>query len=359
MINNKNNGFSIIELMIGVTISLLLVAAAATIWVSSKVSYGVQSDLSEIQEIGRFAATMLQREIRETGHMGCMGKMADGIDSFDEIFPKRVADLDDVPSLTRIDGQNGAGTASDSFSLGGLSTDGLGVVDDETSGNDDIFDSEFDDPGHKFKAISINATTITVEKAPKFKAGNIFGIADCSGGAFFEVSTDMDDDEVDIPLIAGTQSPGFPDDRGFVGEADSAADIAADIAAGKDPYKTHLFKFHRDTYTIEDLDNDGDTELVRRGLSGAEELLPDVENMQVLYGIDTNDTLGPDRYVTANAVSSWDSVVSLKIALLIRSTEERGSQLGAASYILLDQTINVASDKRRRKVVSAEVNIRN
>ena len=334
MIHNKHKGFSIIELMIGVVISLLLVAAAATIWVSSKTSYGVQSDLSEIQEIGRFAATMLQREIRETGYLGCVGYYAkDDEDTFIEKSPT----LDDVPDMVRIEGQEGADSASDSFTLWGLNTNGLGVVDDDDDDADNI--------------ININTTTLTLERPPKFKEGQIFGIADCAGGIFYEVDADMDNDAVIVEL-ANTPDTALP--RQLIGLDPTVS--AADIAAGQNAYKTHLFRFHDNTYSVVN------NALIRTPSVGpAEEILPDVENMQVLYGLDTDSDRRPDSYVTANNISGsqWDSVISLKIALLIRSADNRGSEIGAASYTLLNETINVPSDKRRRKVVATEVNIRN
>lgn len=340
---NKTQGFSLVELMIGIVVSLLLVAAASTVWLSSKRSYGVQNDLADIQDIGRFAASIIQHEIREAGFLGCVGY--DAKDN-SERFIEKTDLLDDVPNMTRISGEEGSGSglsdSSDSFTIWGLNTNGLGVVDDDDDDDDNI--------------ISINTASLTLEGAAGFKADQVFGIADCSGGVFYEVDADMAADSVVVELKStGTSKP-----RLFVGLDSSVSE--ANILAGKDPYQTRLFDFHHYTYSIEDLDGDGDTELIRTNAddtSEQEEILPDVENMQILYGLDTDEKYGPDSYVTADNVGDkrWDAVISLKVSLLIRSTENRGLDLGEIPYTLLDKTFSI-SDKRRRKVISTEVNIR-
>ena len=54
-----------------------------------------------------------------------------------------------------------------------------------------------------------------------------------------------------------------------------------------------------------------------------EELIRDVEDFQVLYGLDTVSDASHrvDVYVTADQVTNWDLVVSVRFALLLRSHE--------------------------------------
>ena len=65
----KQSGFSIIELMIAITISLLLTAAVALLYTSSRTSARNQSDLARVQETGRNAMYILTRSVRQGGFL--------------------------------------------------------------------------------------------------------------------------------------------------------------------------------------------------------------------------------------------------------------------------------------------------
>ncbi|PXF62973.1 PilW family protein [Kangiella spongicola] len=63
----KNKGFTIIELMIGVVLSLLLIAAAATVYLSSKKTNAVNQNILNIQNDGQLALQILKNDIRLAG----------------------------------------------------------------------------------------------------------------------------------------------------------------------------------------------------------------------------------------------------------------------------------------------------
>lgn len=65
----RQSGFSLIELMIAITISLLLTAAVALLYTSSRSSARNQSDLARVQETGRNALYILTRSIRQAGYL--------------------------------------------------------------------------------------------------------------------------------------------------------------------------------------------------------------------------------------------------------------------------------------------------
>jgi type IV pilus assembly protein PilW len=56
-------------------------------------------------------------------------------------------------------------------------------------------------------------------------------------------------------------------------------------------------------------------------LATPQELVPSVENMQILYGVDTDGDGIANQYVAASDIGNWSAVniVSVRIALLIRS----------------------------------------
>jgi type IV pilus assembly protein PilW len=90
------------------------------------------------------------------------------------------------------------------------------------------------------------------------------------------------------------------------------------------------------------------------------EILPDVENMQVLYGEDTNSDLVADRYVEVGSLGSLDSVVSVRIALLFRTPDLQAAALkDAVTYDLNGTIVGPFNDTRMRRVLLMNVNLRN
>ncbi len=95
-----------------------------------------------------------------------------------------------------------------------------------------------------------------------------------------------------------------------------------------------------------------------------QELVPDVENMQVLYGVAPVTPNQVTQYVTANLVADFNQVVSVKIALLVASPPGQPAvTLPTAATVqpfsLLDTTVNPPLDTRLRKVLNTTIAVRN
>jgi type IV pilus assembly protein PilW len=93
---------------------------------------------------------------------------------------------------------------------------------------------------------------------------------------------------------------------------------------------------------------------------GARELVRGVENMQVLYGIDTDSDGVANQYVTADSdeLKNWNSVVSVKISLLM-STLDNVPGIDSTYYNVNGTTITPAADNRLRKVYTTTILLRN
>ncbi|HEY7886274.1 MAG TPA: prepilin-type N-terminal cleavage/methylation domain-containing protein, partial [Cellvibrionaceae bacterium] len=69
-------GFSLVELMIAITIGLVLMTGVVQMFLSSKTVFSTQQGISRIQETGRMAMEFMAKDIREAGYQGCMSRMA-------------------------------------------------------------------------------------------------------------------------------------------------------------------------------------------------------------------------------------------------------------------------------------------
>jgi type IV pilus assembly protein PilW len=94
-----------------------------------------------------------------------------------------------------------------------------------------------------------------------------------------------------------------------------------------------------------------------------EELVEGIDQMQIDYGVDTDGNDAIDTYVTANNVTDWESVLSVRVALLVESVDQYGTESDTKQYQLLSDldavTVLPPMDRRYREVFTATVGIRN
>ena len=98
------------------------------------------------------------------------------------------------------------------------------------------------------------------------------------------------------------------------------------------------------------------------GATTSEELAQGVENLQLLYGEDTDRDGVPDVYRYANTVSDWSRVISIQVGLLLRSLESygTGTERDTVKHQILDFVFDDPDDERfQRKVMSYTVVLRN
>lgn len=108
-------GFTMIEMMIAITISLVLMAGVLSIFSSTKRTYVLQDELSKLQENARFIFDDMTFSLRMAGYFGCSGKaprnattavnMAPFVTGGDNIVVADGSDLtktNNPPALTKV-----------------------------------------------------------------------------------------------------------------------------------------------------------------------------------------------------------------------------------------------------------------
>jgi len=92
-------------------------------------------------------------------------------------------------------------------------------------------------------------------------------------------------------------------------------------------------------------------------------VIPGVQNIQLLYGEDTNAADGATNattYVSAGNVVNWNNVVSVKLGVLVNSQSDIATTDDLVAYGLQGQTqIAAANDHMRRRAYSTTVVVRN
>ncbi len=93
--------------------------------------------------------------------------------------------------------------------------------------------------------------------------------------------------------------------------------------------------------------------------TAAQTIAQGVENLQLTYGEDSNADGTPDRYVNSANVTNWGNVVSVHIAVLVRSLRPIAVANEARSYRLSDDAIISTNDRYLRAVFTTTIRLRN
>lgn len=72
----RQTGMTLVELMVALAVGALLILGLVQVFGASRTAYQLSQGLARVQENGRFAMDTLQRDLRMTGHLGCVNDQA-------------------------------------------------------------------------------------------------------------------------------------------------------------------------------------------------------------------------------------------------------------------------------------------
>jgi len=354
-------GFSIVEMMVAVTIGLFLIGGATSMLVTSKRTYNLQDDLGRIQENGRFALEFLARDLRMTGYFGCahsLGELFNHVNGANgTIFDLRYP----------IEGyEQGGATWLPSAAADGIAniragTDALTV---RYAAPSDIAVTAMNQPSAQI------FTTVNDE----LREGDIIAVSDCESTDVFQITGPAGTNPGSNGNIVHNTGAGSPGNAQIPGmpNCPGANSHCLSKVYGTD---ARVMKLAAYRYYIGD-DAQGNPALFRQAItltgavaaSAPVQLIDGVENLQVTYGVDTTGDRVPDVYLSANGSAGgvdlnteagWNNVVSARISLLLRSVEESGTDADNRQYTINTEVVGPFGDRRNRRVFGSTVLMRN
>ncbi len=307
MKNSKQSGFSLVELMVAMVISLFLALGLFAMFSMSATNVTTTGQFNQLQENGRIALAIMVPDLSQVGFFGDM-------------------------------------TGTD-FVLG------TNARVDDAVGTDCI--------GQGLNNATLpNGQPAHFRRLWGYEAGVSAGSLSCVNSAM--TGTDV----IQIKRLVGP--PGAT--SGFrVAATASQAVFFKDTDPGLENQRVWEYQHH--VYFIKD--NNGVPVLTRKSLSASgmnvdEPLVEGIENMRILYGFDENGDDTADSFMPVQNVTDlmWDNqlfqrIVALRIFLLVRSPNADNSYTNNATYSLGDKTISGGGDNFRRKVVSTTVVLEN
>lgn len=168
------------------------------------------------------------------------------------------------------------------------------------------------------------------------------GIKFTTGLAGFVASTDNDNGSNDRLTLA------------FNGKTDCTGSVSA---------ATHGEEITNTYFINDNNDGDGDALYCKGSVDGETvEMVEGVESFQIQYGIDDgiNQTLQVSKYVNAANVNTNDTVVAVRVGVLLR--RENNSlpvSDGSRTFYILGETVTEPADRALRRMVMTTVKLRN
>ena len=340
----RQSGVSLIELMISLVLGLLIVGGVIQVFVATQQTYRTQEAMSRIQESGRYATEVLSRNIRQAGFKGGCAVNVDINILLDETNT-------DTLIHTIGDGVRGWDNNAPALYL----PDMAGYV----AGTDVILIKH----AAVTSGLTANGNTAASDAEINLTSTSGSGIPP---GQFIIVA---DDDACDIfqnGLNANENKLGRTNPVGLFPGNKSPADTSPFSKAYSDNMRIMLFQ--SDLYYISTSDADPNNRALRRirysntgsAVNNNQELVDNIFDMQIRYGIDTNNDRRVNNYVSANNVSSWDNVIAVRVSLLVRSDHNNILPEPIGGLPFNGSTFNaLAGDRRMYQAFTTTVGVRN
>ncbi|QUN04913.1 PilW family protein [Shewanella yunxiaonensis] len=313
------SGFSLVELMVAMVISLFLTLGVFAMFSMSATNVTTTGQYNQLQENGRIALAIMAPDIEQTAFFGDF------------------TGSDFVQSNTTI--------------TGAISGDCIG-------------------PGTN------DATLPDITSTSHFRL--IWGYEVLSGGQSVDCVTNAMEgtDVIQLKRLMGPAGA----TNGFRVATTSSQVIFFGTAADPAIENERVWEYLHHVYFIRCL---GDTQnasctakgnvpvLSRKALSSSgvnneEQLVEGIENMRILYGYDDDGDDTPDSFLPVEDVTDlmWDNqsfqrIVAVKIFLLVRTIDQDNSYTNDITYELGDKKLGPFNDHYRRKVLSTTVVLEN
>jgi type IV pilus assembly protein PilW len=357
-------GFTLIELMVALTISMILLAAIAGVFLTSRQSFVIDQGLARTQEAGRFAMEFLATDIRMAGYSGCASKLSAGtIDGSGNCAVGTVCSIANPGNLLvtynpdglRAYTYTGSGTAltdwspalpSDYFAAGDVMPNTDVIIIQRGSTLDTHLTGNTTPSNANVQILN------TAAMAGQLYANDILMVSDCKSADVIRATN----------ISAGS----------------TITTIAHSNAANTANFLTHsygndatLMKLISRAYYI-GTGASGEPALFRADLgkdsSGnptalKQEMVEGVEMMKFSFGedTDTNKDYVPNRILNSAAgVTSWGRVVTIRVGLATRTGGNVAQDVSVATPLSFDGiTFPNPTDRRRRQYYLATIEKRN
>jgi type IV pilus assembly protein PilW len=301
------------------------------LFVANSHTYNLLSGQSFMQESGRFAVKLITRSGQMAGYKGCFSKNEDthktfladipyefnigtGVIGFEGVDENWLPDIEAVLPRT---------VGGDDFNIYVAGVTGAGNGIDTTKilrGTDIVTFNYIDRKNHRLAVDMVTSDEAIETEDTDYEFGTDYMafIHDCEKATIFRVTGF--DGGLKIEHNANVDADGY---------TNALTRLAEFYTFETDAYVSAIVS---ETYFIGVSEGENKTgqspmSLWRKtGIEAPEEVVEGIEDLQVKYGIDTDDDDVPNKYVNANEVGDFDRVLTLRITIVANSVDDVNSK---------------------------------
>lgn len=348
---NRQQGLSLIELMVALVSGSIIVTAMLSVYLAQTQIYRTGVSQSTIQNAENALNAIITPIVRGAGFSGC-ANVVQVLSNLNSSGSLPLGGLATTPAMvygygaqTAITQDNSANDNKATDWVPNLDTTLLNMVE---AGSDVVVflgAQPFSAP-IGVTAFTAGSNNITLQNVTGLVTNQLVTISDCAKASVFQITG----------LSANTISHAAG--SGVFANANNALAVNYAIGAQVIPLQqTALFIGQGPG---------GQSALMQATLNGTTSntwtvrpLVPGVEIMQVQYGIGTNALV--TQYVTASNVTNWAAVYAVKFGFIVEGQLASGSptKTNPVQYSLFGNTLTVPADNRLRHAFEMTVYLRN
>ncbi|WP_432471147.1 PilW family protein [Amphritea sp. HPY] len=353
----EQRGFSLVELMVALTVSLFLVLGVFQVFIATSDSNRTGQALARVQDNGRFALDYMIRDIRLTGYQGCID-----LDTIEVNVIAKDPDIDVTIEPLRGFQINSSGswtpaklTEPDELKISGAMANDSDVIYIQHASPTG---TAVDCPGGGFSCSADNANIHITDNNLGIEQNDLIIVTDCEAADLFRVTNN--------PKVLG---------NGNVTLAHANSNNTTNRLSKAYQADSFILKYLANAYYVKDTgrnsDNGDDIFALYRYDRGAREefeIVAGVERINILFG--QRLASGNLRFVgAADGSLNMDEVVAVRLSIMVVSNNRVRDTANTVNYNMAGTIIQPASgaggtvsypeDRRLRRVFSATVMLRN
>lgn len=324
-----HRGFTLTELMVGLGLSSVIALGVAQLFVANSQTYQMLNAQTQIQETGRFALGYLVRSAQISGYKGCFSRNDEIYKTFIPAVPyefdltRRLIGYEGdstgwTPDIEVVLPKTVAGVDTNVY-VAGITGTGNGINTNSILRGTDIFTvNHISPPGHQLAAnLPTSAEPVTTTTVDfDFGTDYLAYIHDCEKASIFRVTNIAVDDSIEHDATV--------DPDGFTNALVRLAEFNS--------YETDAFvsAIESHTYFLApgiSANSNGQLPMSlwrKTGVTAPVEIVEGIEDLQLTYGVDTDNDGVPNRYLDADSVLDFDDVLTLRITLVANSINAVG-----------------------------------
>ncbi len=339
MANSPRNqrGLTMVELLVAMVLGLILIGGVVQIYLSNNQTYRVTEATSRIQENARFAFRYLTKQVRMAGFNGCAGRFQAFTNTLNGAatpgflydFDKSIEGFEATGSGTWTPALpaaiTGAAGGSDILVVRGTTTSGVDITGQPSNSAD-------------CKNSASYTADLKISSTAGLASGDIVVAGNCSQASIFQI-TNLTTNVVHN--TGGGFTPG-----------NSTKNLGACYAGNG-----QLQKLSTTVFFVMNNPNGSPSLYRQENANNPVELVDGIEQMQITYGVGDKFNNLVTNFVTADNVTNWDDVISVRISLLLQSADDNITT--APQSYTFDGNATTAADRRLRRSFTTTVALRN